>query len=381
MATSPRDAQGCGTALEPLAPGGVIGILGGGQLGRMLAVAAARLGFRVHIFSPGADEPASHVAHQTTRAPYEDLDAVRVFARAVDVVTYEFENVPAATAEAAGAEAVLRPNAAALAATQDRLNERRLIESAGQCVAAYRSVASLSDLQEAVAEIGRPAVLKTRRFGYDGKGQMRIVEGTDIGRAWAAVSEVPCILEAHVPFAFEISVIAVRGLDGSLATYDIARNEHRDGILRASSVPAEIPPEARNQAGEIARQVTEKLDYVGTMGIELFYAPGTSGGPLIVNEIAPRVHNSGHWTQDAATTCQFENHIRAIAGWPLGATDLLAPVEMTNLIGEDVERWPDLARDLHAHLHLYGKSEVRAGRKMGHVNRLLGSAPRSGEGR
>ncbi len=354
---------------DTLQPGAVIGILGGGQLGRMLSVAAARLGFRCHIFEPGATPPASHVAWATTTAAYEDADALDAFARSVDVVTYEFENVPTSALDRIEAQVPIRPGRRALAVSQDRLAEKEFLSGIGLRPAPFATVGTGDDLAAALDRIGTPAILKTRRFGYDGKGQVRITRPGEAGQALAALKGAPAVLEGFVDFTREISVIAARGLDGSVACYDPGENVHKDGILRTTTVPARLSPGERSDAVLIAARILNALDYVGVMGVELFV---TSGG-LIVNEFAPRVHNSGHWTQNGCVIDQFEQHIRAIAGWPLGDGTRHSNVVMENLIGDDVLKVPEIAAS-GAALHLYGKEEAREGRKMGHVNRITGPA-------
>ena len=354
---------------DALAPGAVIGILGGGQLGRMLALAAARLGLRCHIYEPGPDCPASQVAWRTTTAPYEDAGALRAFAASVDVVTYEFENVPAEALDLIEAEVPIRPGRRALAVSQDRLAEKEFLSSLGLATAPFANVETAADLDAALARIGTPAILKTRRLGYDGKGQARIVAQNDAPAALAAMQGAPAILEGFVTFAREVSVIAARGLDGSVAAYDPGENVHEDGILRTTTVPARLTPSQRSDAVLIAARMLTALDYVGVMGVELFV---TAQG-LVVNEFAPRVHNSGHWTQTGCVICQFEQHIRAVAGWPLGDGRRHSNVVMENLIGDDVLRVPEIAVT-GAAIHLYGKADARPGRKMGHVNRITGPA-------
>lgn len=353
--------------LTPLPPGAVIGILGGGQLGRMLSVAAARLGYRCHVYEPGAAPPAGHVAERVTTAPYDDAAALAAFAEAVDVVTYEFENVPAAALDRIEAIRPIRPGRRALVVSQDRIAEKDFLAGLGLRVAPYRAVNDLAGLEEALAAIGTPAILKTTRLGYDGKGQARIAAPADAPAALAAMRGAPAVLEGFVDFAFEASVIAARGLDGRVAAYDPGENVHRDGILRTTRVPARLTPAQRQDAVLLAGRILNALDYVGVMGVELFVTPAG----LVVNEIAPRVHNSGHWTQNGCAVDQFEQHIRAIAGWPLGDGSRFADVEMENLIGDDVEKVPALAREPGVAIHLYGKAEARPGRKMGHVNRIL----------
>jgi 5-(carboxyamino)imidazole ribonucleotide synthase len=350
----------------PLPPGSTIGILGGGQLGRMRALAAARLGFDVAVLAAcGSEAPAVRVAARSWSAAYDDPDALRHLAEAADVVTYEFENVPAAAVERLEAlGAAVAPGARALAVAQDRVREKRFMREQGLETVAFEAVDDLPALRAAVASLGAPAVLKTRREGYDGKGQARIGEGADLAAAWAAIGGAPAILERRADFTREISVIGARGRDGATAVYPPGENVHEDGILRRTTAPARAAPA---DARRIAEAILEGLDYVGVIGVELFELPD---GRLLVNEIAPRVHNSGHWTQDGCEVDQFEQHIRAIAGWPLGPTRPHSPVVMENLIGEDVLRWAEIAADPGARLHLYGKGEARPGRKMGHVNRV-----------
>lgn len=355
---------------EALKSGATIGILGGGQLGRMLSVAAARLGFRCHIFEPGA-APAADVAHSVTNAPYEDTDALAAFARSVDVVTYEFENIPTAALDTIEALRAVRPGREALRISQDRLTEKSFLSGLGLATAPYADCPDLPALETALSEIGTPAILKTRRFGYDGKGQVRLSTADQAATAFAEMAGSPAILEGFVDFSAEISVIAARGLSGEIACFDPGANVHRDGILRRTTVPAPLPARLRTDAVLLAGQILNALDYVGVLGVELFV---TSGG-LVVNEIAPRVHNSGHWTQNGCAVDQFEQHIRAVAGWPLGDGSRHSDVTMENLIGDDLDRLPDLAATANAALHLYGKSETKPGRKMGHVNHI---APRSG---
>lgn len=355
---------------SPLPPNSVIGILGGGQLGRMLVLAAARLGLKCHIFAPEPESPAFQVAARHTCAAYDDRDALEAFASAVDVVTYEFENVPAETAAILGRLKPLAPGAEALATSQDRLVEKTFLAKIGLATAPFAAVDDPAGLEKATARIGRPSILKTRRFGYDGKGQITIKADTPLDQAWATIGAKPAILEGFVDFEKEVSVIAARGWDGSIAVYDVPENRHADHILRESIVPSGIAPETAAAARDIAARITGALDYVGVIGVELFLAREGGGERLIVNEIAPRVHNSGHWTMDACLVSQFEQHIRAVGGWPLGSPDRHSDVVMTNLLGEEAENWQNLAREPHLGVHLYGKAESRPGRKMGHVNRL-----------
>ncbi|MEL6450606.1 MAG: 5-(carboxyamino)imidazole ribonucleotide synthase [Pseudomonadota bacterium] len=351
---------------EPLAPGATIGILGGGQLGRMLAVAASRLGFKTHVFDPSPAPPAGDVAHLVTTAPFEDNDALFAFATTVDVITYEFENIPTLTLDALEDHAPIRPGREALRVSQDRLVEKGFLTGLGLTTAPYADVPDMAALVTALTSIGAPAILKTRRLGYDGKGQARLNTPQDSEAAWAAMQGAPAILEGFVDFSHEVSVIAARGLDGAVACFDPGENVHRNGILHTTTVPARLSASQRTDAILIAANILNALDYVGVLGIELFVTPGG----LIVNEIAPRVHNSGHWTQNGCAVDQFEQHIRAVAGWPLGDGVRHADVVMENLIGDDVTRVPDLAAAPGCALHLYGKAEARAGRKMGHVNRI-----------
>jgi len=350
----------------PLVPGSTIGILGGGQLGRMLALAAARLGFKCHIYAPEADSPAFQVSAAHTIAAYTDFATLGRFAKAVDVVTYEFENVPAETAAFFEGRVPLSPSAAALRTAQDRVEEKTFIAGLGISVAPFAAVADEASLEAAVARIGRPAILKTRRFGYDGKGQTLLAAGTSTAAAWAEIGQAPAILEGYVSFDTEISVIAARARDGSVAIYDVPENRHENHILHTATVPAAITPETAEEACAIGSRIIAALDYVGVMGIEMFVGEGG----LVVNEIAPRVHNSGHWTMDACQVSQFEQHIRAICGWPLGNTFRHSNVVMTNLLGDDAGMWARFAEDPTAVIHLYGKMEARRGRKMGHVNQL-----------
>jgi 5-(carboxyamino)imidazole ribonucleotide synthase len=362
---------------EALPPNSTIGILGGGQLGRMLALAAARLGFKCHSYCPDPESPAFDVSAARTVAGYDDACALAAFGRTVDVVTYEFENVDVAAVERLAREKPVRPGARALAISQDRLREKTFLRGLGIATAPFAAVDDAASLEAAIASLGRPTVLKTRRFGYDGKGQTVIRTDDDAGAALPAAGGGPWIAEGLVTFSREVSVIAARALGGCIACYDIAENVHRDGILRSSSVPAAIRPKTAAAAADIAGKVLTELDYVGVIGIELFVVGEGEEERLLVNELAPRVHNSGHWTEDACAVSQFENHIRAVAGWPLGPTARHADATMTNLLGSDALEWQAVAADPAARLHLYGKREARAGRKMGHVNRLapLGSGP------
>ncbi len=353
---------------SPLPAGATIGILGGGQLGRMLSVAAARLGFKSHIFDPSMAPPAGQVANQITTAAYEDEAALKAFAANVDVITYEFENIPTAALDTLEAIRPIRPGREALRISQDRLTEKNFLQGLGLKTAPFADITDMASLEAALATIGAPAILKTRRFGYDGKGQARIKTPDDAAKALSDMSSAPAILEGFVDFSHEVSVIAARGTDGQVACFDPGENVHRDGILHTTTVPARLSGSQRMDAVLLAGQILNALDYVGVMGVELFV---TSDG-LIVNEIAPRVHNSGHWTQNGCTVDQFEQHIRAVVGWPLGAGERYADVVMENLIGDDVARVPELTLEKHSAIHMYGKAEAKPGRKMGHVNRIVG---------
>ncbi len=351
---------------DALQPGARIGILGGGQLGRMLSVAASRLGFMTHIFEPGANPPAAQVADRVTTAPYDDAHALRSFADSVDVITYEFENIPTEALDLLEAHRPIRPGREALRVSQDRLTEKNFLQGLGLKTAPFADVTDLASLNTAIEEIGTPAILKTRRFGYDGKGQARLRAPEDAETALADMAGAPAILEGFVEFSHEVSIIAARGLDGQVACFDPGENVHRDGILHTTTVPARLRPAQRTDAVLLAANILNALNYVGVMGVELFVTP--SG--LIVNEIAPRVHNSGHWTQNGCTVDQFEQHIRAVVGWPLGDGQRHSDVVMENLIGDDMDRVPALAQERDVALHLYGKAEVKPGRKMGHFNRI-----------
>jgi 5-(carboxyamino)imidazole ribonucleotide synthase len=355
------------SSLQRLVPGATIGILGGGQLGRMLTIAAAQLGFKCHVFAPEKDSPAFDVAAFHTVAGYGDEAALTAFAQSVHVVTYEFENVPVETVQFIDDLVPVRPNAHALAIAQDRVREKTLARKIGALTVEFEEVASLADLRAAIAKIGAPSVLKTTRFGYDGKGQVKILGASDVETAWSAIGGKPAVLERYVDFDKEVSVIAARGQDGAFAAYDVVENVHRDHILHTSTVPAGIDLDLQHEAVFVARRILDTLGYVGVMGVEFF----VGGDVLMVNEIAPRVHNSGHWTMDACVVSQFEQHIRAVAGWPLGGAARHSDVVMTNLIGHDVDDWLALSKTGATGVHLYGKSETRMGRKMGHINQLL----------
>ena len=354
----------------PLPVGATIGILGGGQLGRMLALAAARLGLRCHILEPAPGAPAAEVCGTLTTAGYDDEPALRAFAASVDVVTYEFENIPTTALDLLETLCPIHPGREALRVSQDRLTEKSFLNDLGLTTAPFAPVGSADELSAALAQIGTPAILKTRRFGYDGKGQVRITAPEDADAAWAAMNGADAILEGFVDFNHEVSVIGARGPDGQVACYDPGQNVHRDGILHTTTLPATLSHGQLTDAVLLTGRILNALDYVGVMGVELFVTPRG----LIVNEIAPRVHNSGHWTQNGCVIDQFEQHIRAVAGWPLGDGRRHSDVVMTNLLGDDVAQAPTLARDPANAIHLYGKAEARAGRKMGHVNRRIGPA-------
>ena len=347
-------------------PGSTIGIIGGGQLGRMLAMAAAQLGYKCHIFDPHERPCAADVAASFTRAAYDDSPALEAFGAGVDVATYEFENLPVEPLRVLGAK--LSPGVKSLAVAQDRAEEKSFIESTGARVAPWRAVASIDDVRAAVSDLGLPIVLKTRRYGYDGKGQAWIRSAGEAEAAWDAIGREPAVAEAGVDFAAEFSVIVARWADGRTTFWDSPDNVHRDGILRTSTVPSSDVIAAQvDEARAATAGIAEALGHVGVMTAEFF---ASAGGP-VVNEIAPRVHNSGHWTIEGAFTSQFEQHIRAICALPPGSTELAAAsVGMDNLLGPEVGDWEKLLADPHAHVHIYGKGEARSGRKMGHVTRL-----------
>jgi 5-(carboxyamino)imidazole ribonucleotide synthase len=352
--------------MTALPPGSTIGILGGGQLARMLALAAAPLGLKCHIFAPEADGPAYDVSSAKTVAAYNDEGALSRFASAVDVVTYEFENVPVATVKFLEQHVPVRPGSKALGVAQDRIQEKTLARQLGALTAEFSAVASEADLAAAVARQGAPGILKTTRMGYDGKGQAKVLTSADVPTAWAAMKNHPSIYESFIDFECEVSVLVARGLDGKVACFDVTENVHRHQILHTSTVPAQISPELAAEAVFVAQRMAEALDYVGVMGVEFFVGQDV----LYVNEIAPRVHNSGHWTQNACVVSQFEQHMRAVAGWPLGSPLRHSDAIMTNLLGDDSLHWAALASEPGTAIHLYGKAEARDGRKMGHINRI-----------
>jgi 5-(carboxyamino)imidazole ribonucleotide synthase len=349
-----------------IGPGSTIGIIGGGQLGRMLGVAAARLGYKCRVLDPHEEPPAAQVSAGFVRAAYDDLEALREFERGVDVATYEFENLPVEPLKALGDK--LRPGTRSLAIAQDRATEKEFIEQCGARVAPWRAVSSLDEVRSAVAEVGRPLVLKTRRYGYDGKGQAWIRSADQVEEAWKAIGEEPAVAEAGVDFIAEFSVIVARWADGRHTFWDSPENEHGQGILRRSTVPCGDSIALQvEEAREAALAIAQALGHVGVLTVEFF---ASADGPM-VNEIAPRVHNSGHWTIEGAVTSQFEQHIRAICDLPPGSTDLVGKGSvMDNLIGDDVNRWPELVAEPALHVHIYGKGEARPGRKMGHVTRV-----------
>ncbi len=351
--------------MTPLPPGATIGIIGGGQLGRMLALAAAQLGYRTHIFDPDPACCAGQVAAAQTIATYDDRTALAAFAGVVDVVTYEFENVDADPLEEIASRVPLFPPLGALRVAQDRIAEKQFAAALGARTAPWAAVATRADLDAAVAQIGLPAILKTTRFGYDGKGQVRLTDVQDSAAAWDALGGAPAILEGVIAFDHEFSVLVARGGNGTSVTWDPAANVHDDGILATSSVPAPAAIEsATRSARDVAIRIADALNYVGVLAVEFF---ASTEGP-VVNELAPRVHNSGHWTIEGAVTSQFENHVRAICGLPLGDPARVgSKAVMHNLIGAAVDDWPRWAATPRAHLHLYGKGDAREGRKMGHV--------------
>lgn len=356
--------------MKTVPPGSTIGIVGGGQLGRMIAIAAAQLGYRSHIFAPEASGPAADVAIGWTQAPYDDGAALGRFAQAVGVITYEFENVPSDAVALLAGLGHVQPNARALGIAQHRLAEKSFVTELGGRTAPYAAVDDRAGLAAAIAQVSAPAILKTTRFGYDGKGQARIMDASPaaLDRAWAEIAGQPAVLEGFIRFDYEFSVILVRGYDGTVRFWDSPHNVHVEGILAVSTVPAPAAVLAQVPAAQaIAAKVAEALDYVGVLTLEFFAG---ADGPIF-NEMAPRVHNSGHWTIEGAIASQFENHVRAICGLPLGATGLAAAgAKMDNLIGEQANDWAAILADETAHLHLYGKNEARPGRKMGHVTRL-----------
>lgn len=350
---------------KPVPPGGTIGIIGGGQLGRMLALAAARLGLKTCIYNDTPDAPAFQVTPHAIAAPYDDLAKLGAFADACDAVTFEFENLPAHAIAHLAQHVPVRPGAHALAMTQDRLTEKTFVEKLGLKTAPFFEVSSAEQAREAFARLNGRGILKTRRFGYDGKGQAKVDSVDEAAKAFESFKGAPAILEGFVDFSYEASIVAAHGADGAFAAYDPPENDHENHILRRSTVPSRLTPAQVQEAKAIAKTIGDALDYVGVFAVELFVG---KDGALLVNEIAPRVHNTGHWTIEACACSQFEQHIRAVAGWPLGATERHADAVMENIIGAEADAWEALART--GALHLYGKTEARPGRKMGHVTRL-----------
>lgn len=369
-----------GSPPRVIPPGSTIGVLGSGQLGRMFAIAARRMGYRVHTLSPDYDTPTGQVADREVQAAYDDLDAVRDFARGVDVVTFEFENVSAAATEAAAEHAPVRPAGSVLHATQHRLREKGFLAGAGFPVTPFAAVRSLGDLRAALAALGTPAVLKTAGWGYDGKGQVRIAAPGEAEAAWSALGGEEAILEAFVDFDREVSVVAARGLDGSFAHFGVIENRHHRHVLDISTAPAAVPPGVEREAVAVARGILEGLGVVGVLAVEMFL---TRDGRLLVNELAPRPHNSGHLTFDACVTSQFEQQLRAICGLPLGSPELLRPAAMANLLGDlwaaGEPDWEAACRHPDVKLHLYGKAAARPGRKMGHLTALAGTVEEARE--
>ena len=363
-------------APRTLAPGDTIGILGGGQLGRMLAIAAARLGLKTIVLEPGKQCPAAQTCNRHIVAAYDDNAALGELAQNCAVVTYEFENIPNIAVQFLEAKIPLLPNTFALEKSQDRLSEKKFLNEIGIATAPFAAINAAEDLVHEAGKPGFAGILKTRRLGYDGKGQTKISDkdsAESLVKAWQAVGRQPCVLETFINFNKEISVIAARSIKGEIVCFDPAQNVHRDGILHTSTVPAEISDKTLRRAGDIAAEILNALDYVGVIGVEFFVL---DDGELLVNEIAPRVHNSGHWTEAACAVSQFEQHIRAISGWPLGDGKRHSNCVMENLIGDDIKRFAALLREPELHLHLYGKAEVNPGRKMGHFTRL--SSPQRG---
>ncbi len=372
-----RFGVGSANVTFPLPPGAVIGLVGGGQLGRMSALAAARLGYRCHILTREPDSPAAQVSYDATISDYAEPTSLRAFAAAVDVISFEFENVSAEGLELLASLKPVRPAPSVLRISQDRVAEKRFLNGCDVPTAPWAEIGSLAELETAVAQIGLPAVLKTTRYGYDGKGQARLTVREDLAAAWHRLAPKPLILEGFVDFAAEVSVIVARGEDGQLAAFDAVENRHRDHILDLSFAPARVPEEVAEQAPAIAGRVAEALELVGLLAVEMFV---DADGRLLANEIAPRPHNSGHWTIDACPASQFEMHIRAIAGLPLPPASRHADAVMRNLVGpEDMALWPDILATPGLIPHLYGKAEARPRRKMGHVTRLFPKGGLPGE--
>ena len=356
------------TREEVFLPGATIGVMGGGQLGRMFAIAARRMGYRVHIFSPEDNGPAAQLADFSTVACYEDKEAVTQFARAVDVITFEFENIPRETVEWVSRERLRRPRGEIMVIVQNRLREKEFLQGGGFPIAPFRRVTDGASFRNALKAIGRPAILKSAAFGYDGKGQQRIDKNTQLDTVWASRGEEECVLEGVIDFEKEISVIVARGLNGATAVFPVCENFHRHHILDATLGPAQIDEQVARAARELAREIAVKLELIGLLAVEMFLTPA---GNLIVNELAPRPHNSGHWTIEGCVTSQFEQHVRAVCGLPLGQTTLLRPTAMVNLLGDAWSQgepnWSSALAEPNVHLHLYGKAEPRLRRKMGHL--------------
>jgi 5-(carboxyamino)imidazole ribonucleotide synthase len=359
------------SSTAPILPGATIGVMGTGQLGRMFAIAARRMGYRVHAFSPDRDTPTGQVADREVTASYDDLDALRDFARGVEVVTFEFENVPAASVEAVAERVPVRPSGFVLHTAQHRAREKTFLANAGLPVTPFALIGSAAELAAAVERLGCPAVLKTASFGYDGKGQVKIATPNEAAAAWDRLDRQPCVLEAFIDFERELSIVSARGLDGAMAHYSVSENVHRHHILDVSVTPANVPAAVEREAVRIASATLEAFDLVGLLCVELFL---TRTGTLLINELAPRPHNSGHLTFDACVTSQFEQQLRAVCGLPLGSTDRLRPAAMANLLGDiwagGEPRWQEALRFPEVKLHLYGKTEPRPGRKMGHLTAM-----------
>lgn len=356
----------------PLRSGSIIGILGTGQLGRMLSLAGAQLGFKTHIYGPEENAPASEVSWQTTTADYKDEKALASFAQSIDVLTYEFENVPEETANFLSKFVPVRPPVRALEVAQDRLNEKNFLKDCGLSVADFQDIKTYEDLQTAHQRFEGKGIIKTRRFGYDGKGQWRMTPETDLTALFHEIDNRPAICEAFIPFSGEVSVVAARSVSGKTATFDMAENIHENHILRHSFVPTGLAENFKQQASNMACHLLMELDYIGVLTLEIFVYQDK----LLINEIAPRVHNSGHWTIDACATDQFEQHMRAVAGWPLGSTQRQYDAVMTNLLGSEINHIDTLSKDQMTKIHFYGKHEAKAGRKMGHISRLFEAGQR-----
>jgi 5-(carboxyamino)imidazole ribonucleotide synthase len=357
-----------------IGPGATLGVLGSGQLGRMFTIAARRMGYRVHTFSPDEDTPTGQVADVEVTAAYDDLDALRAFARHVDVVTFEFENVPIEAIDAVESLAPVRPSGVALHTAQQRAREKTFLADHGFPTVPFAQAATLDELWDAVARVGTPSIVKTAAFGYDGKGQHAVASPADVDHIWTAIGHQEAVVEKRISLQAELSVVAARGLDGAAALYPVFENRHRHHILDLTTSPAAIAPEVARRAAEITRAILEELQYVGVLCVEFFLS---TDGELLVNELAPRPHNSGHLTFDASVTSQFEQQVRAICGLPLGSTDMLRPAAMANLLGDlwlgGEPNWAAACRFADVKLHLYGKGQARPGRKMGHLTCLAAS--------